>query len=759
MKPRYILFSTFLSFALLPAVAQQPKSAPAPTQTPSQQDDVVKITTNLVQIDAVVTDKNGKHVTDLQPDDFDIRVDGKPQKITNFTYVSVADQTITASEIKKAVAVKNAPPVPSVQLNPKQVRRVIAIVIDDLGLSFRSMADVKIALGKFIETQMQPDDLVAIIETSGTIGALEHLTNDKQQLRAAVANMRWNAMGHGGIVPVRPIVPDIRSEHNHASLIRLEPQSPAQAPLPNLGPSGLDRLIESGNRPGASFNGSLNALQYVVEGLRSLPGRKSILFVSDGLPVHPDEAGPRRVSDSGQFGDSLSEQMRRVIEAANRASVSIYTMNATGLQYFGLRADDNLRGMAGNSGQLIIAQINMRQTLARLYQEGLDYLADQTGGLSIKNTNDLNRGIERVLNDQAGYYLIGYRPDESTFESQKGERHFHKIALKVLHHSSLHARYRNGFYGFTDEEARVARAVDPTPGGTMFRALMSPFMATGVTLHLTSLFANQANEGSVLRAMIHVDASGLTFKQETDGWYSADFDLLAITFGNNGRIMDRVARTHSLKLRGDNYEAVLKNGFVYHVTIPLKQSGPLFVRVALRDHVDGKIGSAGQFMEVPDLSQGHLTLSGIQLDAEPSTSDEKATTTVNSTNGLVNKESDNASAANPQYGPGVRHFRAGMILRFGYIIYNANLNSITSRPQLLTQVRLFRDGQQVYASETTAYDSSKQADLGRLIEIGSVRLGSNLLPGDYMLQILIRDALAKDKYNLAMQSIDFEIEK
>ncbi len=755
MKFQKLLTLSLFVVILLPAAGQQIKPPPEAQKARTQEDDVVRITTNLVQIDAVVTDKNGKQVSDLQSEDFDIRVDGKLQKITNFSYVSVADKTMTVSDTQKTAPVKNAPPVPPVQLTQKQVRRVIAIVVDDLGLSFRSTADVKIALGKFIEDNLHADDLVAIIETSGSIGALERLTNDKRQLRAAIANIRWNALGNGGIGPVAPIEPEHRYEHHASLTLPLDPQGPAAAPPPNLGPSGLNKLTAPGNRPGLSLIGSVTALQYVVEGLRSLPGRKSILLVSDGLPLRPVEARPIRESDSGQFGESISDQLRRLIETANRASVAIYTMNAAGLQYFGLRADDNVRGMAGNAGQAIITQINARQTLARINQEGLDYLADQTGGLSIKNSNDLTRGMDRVLNDQAGYYLIGYRPDESTFESLKGERRFHKISLNVLHHGSLKVRYRNGFYGFTDEEARSTPAADLTPGGAMFRALTSPFIATGVTLHLTSLFANQANEGSVLRAMLHVDARDLTFKQEADGWYSAAFDLVAITFGNNGRIQDRVARTHSLKLRGENYEAVLKNGFVYHVTIPLKQPGPLFLRVALRDQATAHIGSASQFIEVPNLSQGRLTLSGIQLSAESPGSAQKSSPPANSN--LAKPASE--PAEDPGFGPGVRHFRSGMTVEFGYIIYNAKLNAATSRPLIFTQVRLFRDGQQVFAGPVISYDSSKQPDLGRLVDIESVRLGSNLTPGQYVLQVVVKDdALVKDKYDTATQWMDFEIE-
>src|SRR5260370_11190594 len=205
MKSQKLLTLSFFVVILLPAAGQQIKPPPEAQKAQNQEDDVVRITTNLVQIDAVVTDKSGKHVTDLQSEDFDIRVDGKLQKITNFSYVSVADKTMTVSDTQKTAPVKNAPPVPPVQLNPKQVRRVMAIVVDDLRLSFRSTADVKIALAKFIEDNLHPDDLVAIIETSGSIGALERLTNDNLQLRPAIANIHWNALGNGGIGPVAPM--------------------------------------------------------------------------------------------------------------------------------------------------------------------------------------------------------------------------------------------------------------------------------------------------------------------------------------------------------------------------------------------------------------------------------------------------------------------------------------------------------------------------------------------------------------------------
>ncbi|HYO91819.1 MAG TPA: VWA domain-containing protein, partial [Pyrinomonadaceae bacterium] len=138
-------------------------------QPQSEQDDVVRITTNLVQIDAVVTDKKGLQVTDLKAEDFEITEDGRPQQISNLSYVSTPVPPAAPPEAP-AVVDKNAPPVPPVPLKPEQVRRTMALVVDDLGLSFESVHYVRRALRKYVDEQMQPGDMVAIIRTGGGIG-------------------------------------------------------------------------------------------------------------------------------------------------------------------------------------------------------------------------------------------------------------------------------------------------------------------------------------------------------------------------------------------------------------------------------------------------------------------------------------------------------------------------------------------------------------------------------------------------------------
>ena len=194
--PPILLLGLLLSLATL---AQQtdnsrPQPPPAaegePQQSPrSNDDEVVCITTNLVQVDAVVTDKNGKLITDLRPDEVQIFEDGHQQKITNFSFVN--PEASSAPLLPSAPLDKNAPPLPPTKLHPEDVRRTIALVIDDLVLSFRSTYDVRNALKKFVDQQMQPGDLVAIIRTIGGIGALQQFTADKRQLHAAIERVNW----------------------------------------------------------------------------------------------------------------------------------------------------------------------------------------------------------------------------------------------------------------------------------------------------------------------------------------------------------------------------------------------------------------------------------------------------------------------------------------------------------------------------------------------------------------------------------------
>ncbi len=794
------LFVSALGQTTQPAPSSQQTSTPtttrgqqqpAPTPTPQQsqtskadEDEVVRINTNLVQVDAVVLDRNGQQVTTLRQEDFVVSEDGRAQKVTNFSYVNTASpsdtQPIAATPSTATPAGKPAPPAPPTRLRPEQVRRTIALVVDDLGLSFESTAYVRQALKKFVDQQVEEGDLIAIIRTGGGIGALQQFTSDKRQLYAAIERVRWNPNGRGGISAFAPIEgdPGTQAQENNSDNTTSGSNS-------SSGTTAREASDELNNFRADLFTvGTLGALNFIVKGLRELPGRKSVVLISDGFKIfnrasrsENTNSGSRQLGDlstAPERSDRILESLRRLTDLANRASVVIYTMDARGLQTLGLTAADSTSGL---SPEQLESRLQDRRDENFDSQSGLIYLAQQTGGFNIRNNNDLTGGIRRVLADQRGYYLIGYRPDEATFDPQTGRRRFHRLTIKLLNHPELKVRTRTGFYGVTDEEARPA---ERTPREQLIGALTSPFGASGVGLRLTSFFGNDARAGNFMRSLLYINARDLTFTEEADGWHKAVFDVIADTFGDNGRVVDEVSRTQTVRARGDSYETVLRSGLVFIVNVPVKKAGAYQLRTALRDTGSARVGSASQFIEVPDISKNRLTLSGIVVQGidtsgkskavikapnqstpqSPQSSPVAATPSAASAGaGAPPQTVEGADAEDPQASPAVRHLRRGMHLRYGYLIYNAQLDKAARQPQLQTQIRLFREGQGIFTGKSQPYDANGQTDLKRLTAGGALQLGTDMEPGEYILQVIVTDALAKDKYRVATQWIDFEILK
>jgi hypothetical protein len=325
----------------------------------------------------------------------------------------------------------------------------------------------------------------------------------------------------------------------------------------------------------------------------------------------------------------------------------------------------------------------------------------------------------------------------------------------------LKVRSRTGFYGITDEDAAPQRR---TPAQQLVGALTSPFAESGVHLRLTSLYGNDPKVGSFVRSLLHIEGRDFTFTDEPDGWHKAVFDVLAVTFGDNGAVVDQVAKTQTMRVRGETYKRLQENGIVYILTVPVKKPGAYQLRTAIRDEATEHVGSASQFIEVPDIKKNRLTLSGIVVSGINSTA--KAKAKENETGAQADPSSTPQDAAkegvaetDPQSSPAVRRFHRGMQMQYGYAIYNAELDKATGKPQIQTQVRLFRDGKQIFAGRVAPFNPGAQTDLKRLWAFGGINLGNDLTPGEYILQIVVTDPLAKEKYRTATQWIDFEIVK
>src|ERR1041385_220466 len=197
----------FAIFALLTLAIAQNQSPQGFQQT--NPDNVIRITVNLVQVDAVVTDSHDRPVTNLKKEDFVLLQDNKPQTISYFSFVNTVRATAArpASAPKQAAPGQKAPPPPPPPprgLKPSQVRRTVALVVDDLGLSFESIARIRGSLKKFVDQEMQPGDLVAVIRTGAGMGALQQFTSDKRILYTAIDKIKYNSMGRVGISSFAP---------------------------------------------------------------------------------------------------------------------------------------------------------------------------------------------------------------------------------------------------------------------------------------------------------------------------------------------------------------------------------------------------------------------------------------------------------------------------------------------------------------------------------------------------------------------------
>jgi len=752
--------STVISLLLLSTAVFGQRPAPTPATSPQTspvQDDTVRVTTNLVQADVTVTDKDGKPVRDLRSEDFEIIEDGKRQQITHFSYIAAAEAASAPSTAESAPSETRTTgsSIPAVPLKREQVRRTIALVVDDLGLSFESVGFVREALRKFVDEQMLPNDLVAILRTSGGSGVLQQFSSNKRQLYAAIGLVRWNPQGRGGLSPAGTL-----NEQSIGADVRDTIQF-------------TEEMEES--RAGQYSVGTIGTINSIVRGLGDMPGRKSVVLISEAF----------RLFTAQGRNTQLVQSLRLLTDEANANSVAIYTLDASGLQSYSFEASDKVAGysylidpalMAASGGpetgagaggvsvnppprtlprndtltaqseqdsgaafRRLAALSSRREQQAGETHTVLSYLAQRTGGIFVRNRNDMGTGIAQIMQDQQGFYLLGYRPNESTIDPKTGRRRLHKLEVKVKR-SGLKVRSRAGYFGVTYEDRSASRR---TRQEKLTAALTSPFASDDVRVRLTSLVGDEPNGGGAyVRSLLHIDARDLTFKDKTGGARMAELEMVAVAFGDNGRVVDQLSYPQTVRAANDvDHQKVLKDGLVYILNFPIKRGGPYQMRVAVRDALSERVGAAMQFVEVPDLSKNRLALSSIVLS------------------GVTETESASGAEIESQSGPAVRRLRQGMTLDYRYIIYNAQTNGSDKNPRVQTQTRLLRDGQPVFTGKVVPLDVSQQADMKRLSVGGRLRVGPELIPGDYVLQIFVTDLFVPTKPRAATQSIDFEIVK
>lgn len=716
MKNTLIAFTLFL--ILSAAILAQ---TPSPIQSQTVEDDVVKITTKLVQFDATVTDKNGNQIKDLKAEDFEILQDGKPQAITNFSYVNIE----SPAESSPVTTIKNGKSIvlpPPVRFRPENVGRIITFVVDDGNCSASQigMTASREGIIKFISEQMLPNDVVAIYRTRGGSSLLQQYTSDKPLLLRTARQIRWypppgSCEGFGG---------------DMFAAARVD--STGKATGQGTFETEANRQNREQNEDAVRDNqtvGTMGVLRYIVRGLGKIGGRKIVFFLSDGLPTR---------TRTGSTSQVLAV-LRDLTDSANRASVVFNAVDVRGVfESSMINASDEVyvrEDAKANATEQIAIE---RQNQVRFSRDGLQYLAHETGGEFYKDQNFLDVPIRRALNLEKGYYLIGYEPDDETFRS----KNFNRVEIR-LKRPDLKVTSRAGFLGRTDESVSPRKR---TGDSELYEAIVAPLLRAGLNLRLSAFFVSDAAQGNVVRALVHFDGKEITFVDDASGMKKAVFDVIAVTLNEKNEVVDEFNRTHIFKIEARAIPFIKQNGLIYTTDVPVKKTGNYNFRVAVRDANSKLLGSASQITHVPDLKKNKIFLSGLTVSGIDANGKFAAPSAVKPENALSLLDSTAV--------PAIRRFQPNSILAYAYTLYNAQIDKVTNQPKLTVQVNLYRDGKIILEGKPQAAQLEKSSDPTRINDYGYMRLDVAIEKGDYALQVIVKDLLSNETTS---QWVDFEV--
>jgi len=537
---------------------------------------IIRVSVDRIQLDAVVTDTKGRHVTDLGMGDFTIRDGGKPQEVTSCEYVRLG---------RPRPAVPTAATAgPTHELTRDQVQRSIVFLVDDISFAPEAIRDVRVALMGAIERNLQPGDMAAIMRTSSGNSSLEQFTSDKRVLMESVGRIRWRPESRGtGMLPQT-------AGHMYG-----------------VGSMG------GGCGNDASARHSAMVLRYVISALRDLPGRKVIFFISQGLPA----VGLAN-------NQNLATLIGGLVDQSLRAGVVIYSVDPTPLSSFAPDASyDVTAGLV--TAQQASAQLRAFTpsvlSLLEYCRTGLRILAEGTGGQIAEDT-DMQHSLTRFTSDLEGYYLLTYRPTaaEKYFDWKRSQPPpFRNVRVNVTR-AGLHVRSYAGYIAESDDAAhktpdhvRTLGAGHVGLGRAVSAALFSPFAAGGVQVDMYPAFTLPGPMSPELRMLVHINAHDVTFDSGDNDRHNAELELVARAGSDRDEPGEVVSKEVVLHLKDESFAEAMRVGLTYPLTIAAQHPGLYDVRVVVRDTVSGKLGNARGFVEVPDLLNGRLAVSGVLM--------------------------------------------------------------------------------------------------------------------------------------------------
>lgn len=610
----FILIFTLIIASTFPCLAQEPGA-----QEPSDDERLVVGTTEVV-LDAVVKDRKGHAVKDLKASDFEILEDGVRQEVRSFRLVIREAGATNDAQAKGETTTTTAQPQPT-GTTPRRATgpaartsrvSAVALVFDRLSPDARRRA--REAALDYVGTEIRADDFVGVFGIDLSLKAVQPFTNDAQLVRTAVEritgqNSATHTASTGQITDLMQKQAILQSQTDSNAGLAGTGESTGGS-TGSAGANAMEQkfaemtqnAVEGFERIERAQQGyaTTDGLMAVVNSMGQLPGRKALIFFSEGVAIPVQVAA----------------QFRNVIGNANRANVSIYAVDAAGLRALSSDAEagramtalgQRRMAVAGNprdgSGPMT-RDLERNEDLMRLNPEsGLGQLANETGGLFISGTNNPGPRLRQVDDDLHAYYLLTYSPQNQNYDGR-----FRQISLKV-NRPGIEVQARKGYYALNvpfdtpvlDYEAPALALLSGNSQPNAFNSRVAAFS-----------FPEPGKPGLV-PVMVEVPAEAVNFTPSKDKKsYGTNFSIVVLVKDEQQRAVRKLSNQYLLAGPLEKLAAAKEGKILFYRETQLPP-GRYTIASVVHDSTTGRasINTASLVVSAADASR--LRLSSIVL--------------------------------------------------------------------------------------------------------------------------------------------------
>ena len=569
---------------------------PAPRKDPGL---VLRVTTRLVLLDAIVLDKEGNTVKGLKSDDFTVNEDGVRQSIASFSEHNSEGRNVAPPPVLPPHVTTNRPAV--TQTNAEN-GTVAVLLLDGLNTPAQNQIYVKQQMLEFLARQYDPNTRLAVIALTNKLTVLQGFTQDPLLLRAALGRYlaETPALARSGG----------QMETPSASVPPPTVNLPAQAkggPTGSGPDPGLPATLAAGGSSASIFEDiaymmdrferesenfsrdtristTLSALEQIARYMSGQNGRKALLWFSTGFPFSVVGDSPSAMEAERDYGD----QIRRTINLLNDAHVATYTIDAGGLAPNSL-GDPSLSGR-DSEGRVHLGIDANRAMSSESFQrfsthDALETIARDTGGRYFGNRNDLDQAIQLALRESGSYYMLGYYPSKKKWDGK-----FRNIKLQV-DRPGTQLRYRRGYFAMNPSDWRKDNGERELTG-----ALTANWLPSTEVTFMARALPPQPDSDTVVEFAI--DPSTLSFQTEAGNLHHCTLQFEVQAFTPEGKRVKAEVQTAEASLPEPTYQRVSKQELPMSVPIRLAP-GKYILRLGVRDNLTGLFGTADLALEVP----------------------------------------------------------------------------------------------------------------------------------------------------------------